>query len=744
MQAFQRLARAKQKLLPFSSFALHNGKLSSHSQSFTTQYHSGYKHLRDGVFVGVSSRFSSGRITPDGKQTESSTQVTKKPSSIQATQSKPSSTTGGALAGAMKSAMEALRNPTETWHMIKDAANHYWIGSKLLWVEIKMATQILTRLLQGHGMTRRERMQLIRTTMDLFRLVPFAIFIIVPFMELLLPVALKLFPNMLPSTFQDDLKKEEGMKTELKMRLAVAGFMQETLQEMAKAKKKGNEGTGDGASGAKEVLEFIEKARLGEPLSNELVLRISRLFKDELTLANIARPQLVSMCRYMGVQPYGADAFLRFQLRTKLRLIKEDDRRILWEGIDSLTTQELREACQERGMRSVGLTKFGYKRQMQEWLDLSIQKSVPISLLIMSRAFAISSISSNPEDVLKNSMSSLDSDTINEIVLAVALPAEEKTLDMKTRKLESIQFQKEMIEDEHEEKKDAGDKNRKGKDEAKVKVQSDVFSAANLSKSEVASPLFTSSPIASSANESVSKPSPISQLSGATTISTVSAEDKGKKTLTVDEIQALGDLTRGSSVEREKAELAVLEASIDAVTIEVPVPPPSEAKTKFIDTSHNALSKQRTDVPQVEAKADIKDESTPLQQQPALKQEEDKNLVRMKSAVNDMLDKLKVRIDTAEKELGDKMRLLDKDNDGEVSAQELKEAMSKLFKRAPTEKEAEDIVQLLDKDKDGKFSVLELLQYIEARRSKKEVEDLEEVMLLKKGDNSAENSTKLK
>jgi LETM1 and EF-hand domain-containing protein 1 len=72
---------------------------------------------------------------------------------------------------------------------------------------------------------------------------------------------------------------------------------------------------------------------------------MAQLFKDELTLANIARPQLVSMCRYMNLSPYGADAFLRFQLRTKLRAIKEDDRRILWEGIDALDTLELREAC---------------------------------------------------------------------------------------------------------------------------------------------------------------------------------------------------------------------------------------------------------------------------------------------------------------------------------------------------------------------------------------------------------------
>jgi len=45
-------------------------------------------------------------------------------------------------------------------------------------------------------------LKLQRTTADLLRLVPFAVFVIVPFMEFLLPVALKLFPNMLPSTFE--------------------------------------------------------------------------------------------------------------------------------------------------------------------------------------------------------------------------------------------------------------------------------------------------------------------------------------------------------------------------------------------------------------------------------------------------------------------------------------------------------------------------------------------------------------
>lgn len=76
---------------------------------------------------------------------------------------------------------------------------------------------------------RRERKQLTRTTADVFRLVPMLVFVLVPFMELLLPVALRLFPNMLPSTFEDKLKKEEELKKRIGVKLEVARFLQVSL-----------------------------------------------------------------------------------------------------------------------------------------------------------------------------------------------------------------------------------------------------------------------------------------------------------------------------------------------------------------------------------------------------------------------------------------------------------------------------------------------------------------------------------
>lgn len=85
---------------------------------------------------------------------------------------------------------------------------HYWLGSKLLWADVRISSRLLLKLAGGKSLSRRERQQLTRTTADVFRLVPFAVFVIVPFMEFLLPVFLKLFPNMLPSTFQDKMKEK--------------------------------------------------------------------------------------------------------------------------------------------------------------------------------------------------------------------------------------------------------------------------------------------------------------------------------------------------------------------------------------------------------------------------------------------------------------------------------------------------------------------------------------------------------
>lgn len=84
--------------------------------------------------------------------------------------------------------------------------------------------------------------QLRRTTTDLMRLVPFAFFIIVPFMELLLPVALKLFPNMLPSTYES--KSQEVNSTSISLKSACYSYIFQSLGKEKNGFVEGSLGNG--------------------------------------------------------------------------------------------------------------------------------------------------------------------------------------------------------------------------------------------------------------------------------------------------------------------------------------------------------------------------------------------------------------------------------------------------------------------------------------------------------------------
>ena len=116
---------------------------------------------------------------------------------------------------AVKDKVEATKLEVQKrslWEKVVAEAKHYYSGFKLLFLDVKLASQIIWKIAQGKTLSRRENRQLVRTVSDLFRLVPFSVFILVPFMELLLPVALKLFPGMLPSTFTSQDERENKMR----------------------------------------------------------------------------------------------------------------------------------------------------------------------------------------------------------------------------------------------------------------------------------------------------------------------------------------------------------------------------------------------------------------------------------------------------------------------------------------------------------------------------------------------------
>ncbi|KAL1746359.1 LETM1-domain-containing protein [Schizophyllum fasciatum] len=351
------------------------------------------------------------------------------------------------------------------WKKVKHEAEHYWNGSKLLVSEVRISSRLQWKILHGETLTRRERRQLRRTTQDLLRLVPFAVFVVVPFMELLLPVALKLFPNMLPSTFEDKFAAQEKERKLLRVRLEMAKFLQETLRESGLR-------ANAHIVGSDAFKEFFRKVRVtGERPSIEDVINVAKLFDDDLTLDNLSRPQLVSMCRYMGLNAFGTDNFLRGAIRSRLTNLRRDDELIFREGVDELSVPELHAACQSRGIRTSGTSPSRLREELTTWINLHLHNRVSGVLLILGRAFFFDRTPGRDEDgrtaVIKSLeavLSSLPDNLLNEAEIEVDEAATYK------QKLEVLQQQQELIEDEEEqeEKEELARRAKREADEAEA------------------------------------------------------------------------------------------------------------------------------------------------------------------------------------------------------------------------------------------------------------------------------------
>lgn len=120
------------------------------------------------------------------------------------------------------------------------------------------------------------------------------------------------------------------------------------------------------------------------------------------------------------------------------------------EGVDTLTRTELQQACRARGMRAYGMPENRLREQLSQWLDLSLNKKVSPSLLLLSRALMI------PEtipmsDKLKATISALPDAVVARTKGAIG--EKEGKLDHKTN-IEIIKMEERKIEEERKEKKE--------------------------------------------------------------------------------------------------------------------------------------------------------------------------------------------------------------------------------------------------------------------------------------------------
>lgn len=335
---------------------------------------------------------------------------------------------------------------------------HYYHGFRLLVIDLNICRKLLWRVLNGKTLNRRENRLLLRTTSDLFRLIPFSVFIVVPFLELLLPLFIKLFPGMLPSTFQTAKEREDRLKQSVQVRIEMVKFLQKTLDEMAVQHKEHK------SEEAKQFDMFFQKIKNpNEYASNEEIIKYAKRFEDEITLDSLSREQLIALCRVLELNTVGTTSFLRFQLRMKLRSLTTDDRVIAREGVSSLDLWELQQACKSRGMRAYGLTEERMRTQLQEWIDLSLNEKVPPTLLLLSRTMLLSD-DSITTDKLKETLRKLPDSLATQTKAAIG--EREGKIDNKTQ-IEIIKEEERKIKEEREEERE------EERAKAKVKVETE-------------------------------------------------------------------------------------------------------------------------------------------------------------------------------------------------------------------------------------------------------------------------------
>ena len=208
-----------------------------------------------------------------------------------------------------------------------------------------------------------------------------------------------------------------------------------------------------------EFLDFFRKVRsTGENPTAADVVKVCKIFKDDLTLDNLSRPQLVGMCRYMNLNTFGTDAMLRYHVRHRMRQIKRDDKAIAFEGVDSLSVTELHTACASRGLRTQGLSPGRLRDDLQMWLDCRLRYGVPSTLLVLSNAFVYAQGKetelSSQIDALQAVLASVPEELFHEIELEVHNAEGAAT---NKQRLEVLREQQELIEEENEQSEKEGD-----------------------------------------------------------------------------------------------------------------------------------------------------------------------------------------------------------------------------------------------------------------------------------------------
>jgi len=332
------------------------------------------------------------------------------------------------------------------------------------------------------------------------------------------------------------------------------------------------------------------------------------------------------------------------------------------EGLDTLTLAELQQACAARGLKAISRSKQFLRERLREWLDLSLTQNLPVSLLILANAFKITSDTST-KDSLRDAMYHLPDTLVDEIRLKIA---EDEGKLSKAKKLELLMHEQELIKEE----KKHGELTE---EQIKLKELQDW----------------------------IGKETDIAQ-------SSVSFSASQLKAIT----EAVADLAAKSSIEKEKKQLQELKKLLEKRKAELTAE--KEEIDKIAQIEREQAEQRDIAAVQTSPELEIKplEEVTPTPPTPTpevdnKKRKEKEHVIRIGDKLESYVNALQTSADQLSTKEVQFLLGLDKDKDGKIDLEELKEACKHFQEHLPSEL-VDHVLKKLDGDNDDKISLDDL------------------------------------
>lgn len=295
---------------------------------------------------------------------------------------------------------DSQQSLTQRWYgILKKEVKKVIQGCKLLYHDAKYLSKKKYRAtFHGGSFTLKDHKAMSRTSSDLLKMFPFSIFIIIPGAEVLLPPALYVFPNMVPTTFLSKTKQEKFFKEMQEKRPIHADKLHRFLLEKSKTVED------------EKYSEFLKAIRARpQKITRGLVLENHDLFMHTFNFGSMDADQLRSVCRLLSMEPwtgfrtfnklvmvpihkllgYAGVSFPRMwdpklfplselqrnivmlQLRSLMKQIRSEDNMLLRENIPNMETELLHACCRERAIDTEFQTDKQVRSELQDWVKRS-------------------------------------------------------------------------------------------------------------------------------------------------------------------------------------------------------------------------------------------------------------------------------------------------------------------------------------------------------------------------------------